>query len=39
MDGKLRIMKENIFQARENILKKKAEVESISNEEQLFNGK
>ena len=38
-DEELKKTKENIFLAKENILKKKAELEKIPKEEQVFNGK
>ena len=38
-DEELKKIKENIFLARENILKKKAEVEQFPKEVLLFNGK
>ena len=38
-DEELKKTKENIFLAKENILKKKAELEKIPQKEQVFNGK
>lgn len=39
IDEELEKTKENISQAEENLLKKKAEVENLRSEPQLFNGK
>ena len=39
IDEELEKTKENISQAKENLLKKKTEVEDICSEPQLFNGK
>lgn len=39
IDEGLRKAKENISEAEENFLKKKAEVENLRSEPQLFNGK
>jgi len=38
-DDELKKLKGNIVQAKENILKKKAELDKIPKEELLFNGK
>lgn len=39
IDEELKKTKENISEAQENVLKKKAEVENLNREPELFNGK